>query len=364
MKINDLSAFTEHYRSNIEAGVARVISRGWYVLGPEVENFEKSFAEYIGVRRCIGVANGTDAIELGLKALGIGAGDLIATVANAGGYATNAILAVGATPFYMDVNLDTYLVKITEIEKAIEAGAKAIIVTHLFGMGVPEIQLIANICKERNIFLLEDCAQAHGSCIDSKKVGSFGDLGCFSFYPTKNLGALGDGGSITTNSDSLANAVVSLRQYGWTAKYNATIAGGRNSRLDEFQAAILNELLPFLDANNFRRKEIADLYKVNISNPSIISLPTYKGAEYVAHLFVVRCTQRDALRTFLDSSGISSEIHYPIPDFMQKCMNISTGLKNPNAELLSSQVLTLPCHPLMSAKDVDLVINKVNQFRW
>ena len=363
MKINDLSAFTDHYRSNIEKGIARVISRGWYVLGPEVENFEKSFAEYIGVRRCIGVANGTDAIELGLRALGLGVGDLIATVANAGGYATNAILSIGSTPFYMDVDLDSYLVKMTEIEKAIEAGAKAIVVTHLFGMCVPEIQRIANICKERHIFLLEDCAQAHGSCVDSKKAGSFGDLGCFSFYPTKNLGALGDGGAITTNSEAIANTVVSLRQYGWTSKYNATISGGRNSRLDEFQAAILNELLPFLDVNNSRRREIADLYKVNISNPSLISLPTYKGAEYVAHLFVLRCANRDALKGFLDSSGIASEIHYPIPDFKQQYMEISTDLKLANTELLASQILTLPCHPLMSAKDTSLVINTVNQFR-
>ncbi len=263
-QINDLSAKINTYQTQIRTSIDRVLARGWLVLGPEVEQFERAFAAYLGIGYCMGLANGTDAIELALKAIGISPGDRVATVANAGMYTTTAVLTIGAEPHFMDVDLDTRVVTLDEVRKAIQAGVKAVVVTHLYGLAIPEMTAIADYCAQKNIFLIEDCAQAHGAQIDGRYVGTFGVASSFSFYPTKNLGALGDGGAVVTHHPQLAEKLRQLRQYGWIKKYSVEMAGARNSRLDEIQAAVLLGLLPHLDEANNRRREIAARYSTSI----------------------------------------------------------------------------------------------------
>jgi aminotransferase EvaB len=363
MLINDLSIKISNNRNSIDAAVGRVLNRSWLVLGPEVNEFEPAFAGYIGVDFCRTVANGTDALELGLRALGVQQGDKVATVANAGFYTSTALLAIGAEPFYLDVDLETRVVTLSEIDRAIQARAKAIVVTHLYGKAVSDIAEIAAKCSVSGVLLVEDCAQAHGAKVGGKKVGSFGDIGCFSFYPTKNLGALGDGGAIVTNDQALSERVARLRQYGWSSKYQVELSGARNSRLDEMQAAILSEFLPHLDSWNARRREIATTYTMQIKNDALI-LPTIGGEDYVAHLYVIRTWQRLALQAHLRSRDIASDIHYPIPDtkqpvFKSRFANISL----PNTELLAEEVITLPCYPEMTDADIQQVINAVNSWQ-
>jgi len=361
MQINDLAAHLRHLQPRLARAIDRVVQRGWFVLGPEVSAFEDAFAEYLGVGFCRTVANGTDALELALRAAGVVAGDRVATVANAGMYSTTALLAIGGNPCYVDVDRDTQLIDARQVEGALHSGVKAVIVTHLYGRAA-DIELIARFCRDAKVKLVEDCAQAHGAKVGDRRVGSFGDLSCFSFYPTKNLGALGDGGAVVTNDGALAQTVGQLRQYGWTSKYTVSVAGARNSRLDELQAAILSELLPLLDGWNRRRREIALRYSDRIAHPDL-SLPNVDGDGYVAHLYVVRCVRRDLLRQHLSSHGIGSDVHYPVPDHRQPVFADSLGhVVLPNTEALCAEVLTLPCYPEMTDDDVQRVIAAVNSF--
>jgi len=359
-QINNLSAKIAKYQTQIKASIDRVIASGWLVLGPEVKQFEQSFAAYLGASHCVSLANGTDAIELALKAMGVGPGDRVATVANAGMYTTTAILAIGAEPYFMDVDLDTRAATLAEVTSALEAGVKALVVTHLYGLAIPEILQIAKYCAQKHVPLLEDCAQAHGAQIDCKHVGTFGDAASFSFYPTKNLGALGDGGAVVTNNPKLAERVGLLRQYGWTAKYKVEVPGSRNSRLDEMQAAILSEFLPHLDEANARRREIAARYRALIRHPKVLT-PKDGGDDYVAHLYVIRSQHRDALREYLRSKNIASDVHYPILDYRQPVFGeLFAKIYLPTTERLTSEILTLPCYPEMSDQEVDNVIAAVN----
>jgi aminotransferase EvaB len=363
MLINDLKIHTAEVTQGVESALKRVLASGWYVLGPEMERFERSFAAYLGVSACKSVANGTDALELALRATGMRAGDVIATAANAGMYATTAVLAAGATPRFMDVALESSVVTPTNVEQAIATGVKAVVVTHLYGLAVPDIGRIAALCRDARVALIEDCAQAHGALVGDKRVGSFGDIGCFSFYPTKNLGALGDGGAVVANDASFTEKVGRLRQYGWASKYTVSLAGARNSRLDEIQAAVLWELLPRLDGWNARRRQIANQYSSRILNSDVI-VPPVRGSEYVAHLFVVRSVHRDSLRAYLGTYDISSDVHYPIPDHRQPVFGDRfANVILPNTERLATEVLTLPCYPEMSAGDVNRVVEAVNAWR-
>lgn len=358
--INNLSARYRKYKNQIQATFNRVMASGWVVLGPEVKRFEESFASYLGTKYCLGVANGTDAIELALKALGVGAGDRVATAANAGMYTTTALMAIKAEPYYIDVDLDSRGVTLAEVTRAVEAGVKAVVVTHLYGLAIPEIAIIAEYCAKNDISLLEDCAQAHGAFVNGKRIGTFGDAASFSFYPTKNLGALGDGGAVVTDNSVLAENIEMLRQYGWSEKYKVKLQGGRNSRLDELQAAILTGFLPFLDEANARRREIATSYSTQINHPGV-TLPHVGKEDYVAHLYVIRSQQRDALREYLYSLKISTDIHYPVPDHRQTVVGDMYGkvvLKN--TECLAKEVLTLPCYPEMSNEEVNYVIESIN----
>jgi aminotransferase EvaB len=360
MLINDLSLKIANYRHSIDAAVSRVLNRSWLILGPEVGLFERSFAEYVGVNHCITVANGTDAIELGLRAIGVQQGDVVATVANAGFYTSTALLAVGAIPFYLDVDLETRVVSLNEIERAISKGIKVVVVTHLYGQAAPNIAKIAELCRVTGVMLIEDCAQAHGAKVDGKQVGSFGEIGCFSFYPTKNLGALGDGGAVVCNEVSLDVKVRQLRQYGWSSKYQVDLAGACNSRLDEMQAAILTEFLPHLDSWNARRREIATTYSTQIKNSNVI-LPKVGSVDYVAHLYVVRSAQRNELQLHLRDADIASDIHYPTPDYRQTVYGDQfASVTLPNTEILAKEILTLPCYPEMTDGDINRVVTAVN----
>ena len=362
MRINDLSARIATHGAKLTAAIDRVVSRGWFILGSEVEQFEKSFASYLGAGHCVGVANGTDAIELALRALGIGRGDRVATVANAGMYTTTALLALGAEPSFMDVDLETRGATLEGVTRAIEAGVKAVVVTHLYGLAIPEIAAIAEHCSRRGVRLLEDCAQAHGALVGLRRAGTFGDAASFSFYPTKNLGALGDAGAVVTNNEPIAERVRLLRNHGWASRNVVTVEGARNSRLDEVQAAILSVFLPELDAGNARRREITARYSAQLRHPEVLA-PQTGGADYVAHLYVVRSSRREALRDHLSSAGIGSAVHFPIPDYRQPVFGdrfAATHLEN--TERLTKEILTLPCYPEMSDAQVDRVISAVN--RW
>ncbi len=360
--INDLNRHITPIRQVIVEAVTNVIDSGWYVLGPEVKAFEQEFSTYLGSDYCVSVGNGTDALELALRALDIGHKSTVLTVANAGMYSTAAILATGATPIYADVQPDTSLIDVVDAARLLtEAKIGAIIITHLYGM-MADIEQIINIAEDKNIPVIEDCAQAHGAMINGRKAGSFGDIGCFSFYPTKNLGALGDGGAVTTNRSDLAKRVRQLQQYGWESKYRATLAGGRNSRLDEIQAAVLIVKLPFLDIWNHRRRTIATRYSHGINHPKIITEAIH-GKEYVAHLYVIKTNERDNLRQHLTKKNIPSDIHYPIPDYRQPCCShLFPKVNKPVTEQHCGEVLTLPCFPEMTDAEVDFIIYGVNSW--
>jgi aminotransferase EvaB len=360
--LNDLSRDNARMVGRLEEAVHRVIARGRYVLGQECDTFEHSFAEYCGARYAVGVANGTDAIELALRAVGISAGQKVATVANAGFYTTAAVLAIGASPVYVEVEPQTQLMDPAVLAETIQCTkVDGVVVTHLFGR-LATVEELVQICKPADIPLIEDCAQAHGAALYGRRAGTFGTAGCFSFYPTKNLGAIGDGGAIVTDSDAIAQRVRSLRQYGWRAKYHATHPGGRNSRLDEIQAAVLLAKLPYLDEWNARRRYIANRYTKGISNPKL-NCPGLSGEDFVAHLYVVRCQNRGEFRTHLDNYGICSHVHYPLPDHRQDALaNCGPSPSLPITERLASEVVTLPCFPEMSEEEVKAVIAAANKW--
>jgi len=358
--INDLKLHSEKLRDLTDVAIARVLDRGWFVLGPEVTAFETQFAQYIGVSKSVSLANGTDALELALRAVGIDKSDQVATVANAGMYTTTALIAIGATPLFLDVDQASRTMTLQECERALGAGVKAIVVTHLYGRAAPDIKAIAALCAHYKTPLIEDCAQAHGAKIDGQMVGSFGDIACFSFYPTKNLGALGDGGAVATNSMQLAETVARLRQYGWSSKYEVTLGSSRNSRLDEMQAAILREFLPLLDGWNERRREIAAQYATAIKNPAV-QLPVFNGEDYVGHLYVIETANPEGLRAHLKANQIASEVHYPIPDYKQPVFGEQfSGIKLATTEKLAATILTLPCYPELTDAQVSEVAEAVN----
>jgi aminotransferase EvaB len=364
--INDLSVKLKRYEKEISASINRVIQSGWLVLGPEVERFEASFADYQTSEYCVSVANGTDALELALRALSIKSDHLVATVANAGAYTTTALNCIGASAYFLDVDPISQCATFRSVEAALDFGVNAVVVTHLFGRVVPEIAEIAELCAKRGVPLLEDCAQAHGASLASKLAGSFGNIASFSFYPTKNLGALGDGGAITTNDKAYAQAVTQLRQYGWKDKYEIGMSGGRNSRLDAIQAALLSEFLPHLDEWNDERVSIALRYDAEITNPLVSKPPISRdqdGRPYVAHLYVVQTPSRDDLREYLKEQKIQSDVHYPIPDHKQETISDSVvDVSLPVTELLAQNILTLPCYPGMSQDQVQHVIESVNSW--
>jgi dTDP-4-amino-4,6-dideoxygalactose transaminase len=360
--LNDLARHHAPLRAELDAAIARVNDRGHYILGPEVEAFEREFAAYCGAASCIAVGNGTDALELALRALGVGADDEVATVANAGGYATTAIRATGATPVYADMDEATLNADPTSLAERLTPRTRAIVVTHLYGR-LADVEAIARIAKERDLALIEDCAQAHGAARGGRKAGTFGAVGCYSFYPTKNLGALGDAGALVTNDTTLAARIAELRTYGWRGKYRVAAPGGMNSRMDEVQAAVLRVKLPRLDAWNARRREIARRYAASIANPAIALLPRPDDGSDVAHLYVVRAKDRDALRVHLASADIATDIHYPVPDHRQAGWTSAASPSLLRTERACDEVLSLPCYPELAEAEIAAVAAACNSWR-
>jgi dTDP-4-amino-4,6-dideoxygalactose transaminase len=365
--LNDLSRHHAPLRAELDAAIARVEDRGHYILGPEVDAFEHEFAAYCGAASCIAVANGTDALELALRAAGVGAGDQVATVANAGGYATTAILAIGASPVFADVDEATLLVDPSSLAQRITPRTRAVVVTHLYGR-LADMGAIARVVGDRAIPLIEDCAQAHGAARDGRKAGSLGAIGCFSFYPTKNLGALGDAGALVTGDPALAAKLRALRTYGWEGKYRIAAEGGMNSRMDELQAAVLRVKLPHLDAWNRRRREVAQRLSQAITHPGIV-LPANAGtgdagSADVAHLYVVRAKSRDELRAHLATAGVATDIHYPFPDHWQPAWrDVAPAPSLERTERACAEILTLPCYPELTHEEISAVAAACNSWR-
>lgn len=361
VQLFDALRVQQSYLPAIRAAIERVLISGRYVLGPEVTNFESEFAAWCGASHAVGVANGTDALTLALLALGVETGSRVVTVANAGGYATAAIRACGAMPIYVDIDPDTLLVQPTAIAAALRETPDAVIVTHLYGRLAP-IQQIVAACTAASVPVIEDCAQAHGAGAGGQRAGSFGAIGCFSFYPTKNLGALGDGGALVTRDATIAARLRALRQYGWTRKYHSEHAGGRNSRLDEVQAAVLRVKLAGVDADNQRRREIGGRYDRELDNRQLIRLAARGGEGDVVHLYVVRCARRERLREHLAEHGIESEIHYPVLDHCQLAWPVPAPPRLAHSETAAAEVVSLPCHPALTDSEVERVIAAVNSF--
>jgi aminotransferase EvaB len=359
--INDLQRHTAPLLGEIEAALARVMRSGWFIMGREVEAFEREFAAWCGVPECIAVGNGTDALEIALRALGVGAGDRVAIVANAGAYGSIALASIGAVPVYVDIDEASLNMSPRALEGAV-GGVKAVIATHLYGR-MADVEKIGAIARANGVPLIEDCAQSHGAMALGKRCGSFGDLATFSFYPTKNLGAVGDGGAVVARDAALAARVRHLRQYGWTAKYLSTVAGGRNSRLDEAQAAVLRVKLPHVDSWNDRRRAIGARYASKLSNPHV-AVPRRGGEGDIVHLYIVRAAKRDSLAAHLKAAGLGSDVHYPNPDYRQPAWSAFAPAQPLAAtERACAEVLTLPCFPEMRDDEVDRVAEAVNAWR-
>ncbi len=362
LPVNDLRRAWLIDNPGVRDAVARVIASGWYVQGPEHAAFENELATMLGVRHVAGVASGTDALVLAMLAVGCGPGAEVVTAANAGGYATGAARQIGAPVVYCDVDPITLLVTRRTLEGAIGPSTRAVVVTHLFG-NVADVGSIVAICRPRGIAVIEDCAQAIGARDEAgRRTGSVGDVGAFSFYPTKNLGAMGDGGAVATNDDPIDARVRSLRQYGWSDKYRVQEPSGRNSRLDELQAAVLRVGLTGLDKRNDRRQAIAQGY-ADACRSEAVRPVTGTACETVAHLAVVRARDRDRLRQVLGSHGIDTDIHYPVLDHQQ------AGFEPPvrpvdlrESERAVDEILTLPCFPEMTDEEVERVAEVIGAF--
>ena len=349
----------------VEEAIRRVLQRGHFILGPEVQAFEAEFAAYCGASHAVGVANGTDALELCLRALGIAPRDRVALVANAGGYSTAAAFALGARPVYVDVDRSSLNLDPADLERVLAAGeVRAIIVTHLYGL-LADMPRVMALALRFGVPVVEDCAQAHGARREGRCAGSWGRLAAFSFYPTKNLGAVGDAGAVVTSDPGLAEAVRELRQYGWSGKYRATRAGGRNSRLDEIQAAVLRVKLTRLAAANDERRALAARYDQGLSagGATGLGLPReLPGRRHVYHLYVVRHPRRDALLAHLTAAGIGALIHYPIPVHLQPAYASLGAASLPESERAAREVLSLPLYPGLSRDAQQRVIEAVNAF--
>ena len=347
---------------DLRAAFERVFDHSWYISGAEDKAFEAAFAEYCGAAYCIGVGNGLDALMLALKALDIGPGDEVIVPSNTYIATALAVTYVGAKPIFAEPDIRTYNLDPTRIEEKITAATKAIMPVHLYGQACDMDPIVA-IAKKHSLFVVEDCAQAHGATYKKKRVGTFGDAAGFSFYPGKNLGALGDAGAAVTNDETLAQKIRALGDYGSDRKYHH-IYKGNNSRLDELQAAFLAAKLPHLDRMNAERRRIADRYLNEIKNPRVILPYVMPECEPVWHIFAVRCRERDAFEAFLNEKGIGTNKHYPIPMHLQPCysdLDIPKGAL-PIAEEISATELSLPMFYGMTDGEIQYVIDSINAF--
>lgn len=346
----------------IDAAITRALDSGWYILGQEGKAFEAEFAAYLGSVATIGCANGTDALALALRGLGIGPGATVVTVSHTAVATVAAIEMVGATPLLLDIDPIYYTLDPAELEQVLAhppeglPPIRAVIAVHLYGLAA-DLDLIMPLCRKHGVVLIEDCAQAHGATLNGKRLGTIGDVGTFSLYPTKNLGALGDGGVLAMNDTVLSARIAALRQYGWRTHYISDEVGV-NSRLDEIQAAILRTKLPHLDANNVRRGEIAKMYDAALSG--LTPPARRKNASHVFHQYVVRVPNRSAVQARLREAGIGTGIHYAVPVHLQPAYQNRTALgpaRCQASETAANEVLSLPMYPELTDAEVQTVCN-------
>lgn len=361
--MNDFKAEPEKLIQSQVAAAERVIRSGWYVLGQEVKNFEAAWAERCGVSAAVGVANGMDAIEIGLRALNIGPGDEVITTPMTAFASVLAILRVGAQPVLADIESGTGLLDMKSTARCISSRTKAILLVHMYGQ-LADMDGWIQFCHSHGLLLIEDCAQAHLAEWNGRVAGSFGRYGAYSFYPTKNLGALGDGGALVCNDQGLAEHARVLRNYGQSVRYHHPELG-LNSRLDELQAAILSERLLWLDAFTEQRRKIAKSYHAGMRNPAVRLLDQpLQERSHAYHLFVICCDKRDWLSEHLTKAGVANLSHYPIPVHKQPpCAKVRVdpaGLRI--AERHAETCLSIPCHPQMSVGDIEKIIGVINAF--
>lgn len=352
--LNDLSRqVAERQHREIEVAASVLVS-GHYIKGSRTEELESALSALIGGSQVLAIANGTDALMLAMLGLGLKPGDKVATVGNAGGYSSTAAVRIGLQPVLIDIDSNSAQMSCEDLEQAFKKGSiQAVVVTHLYGQ-LADVETIRELCDRYNVYLIEDCAQAIGARRNGKAAGSWGDASTFSFYPTKNLGAIGDAGAVAFKVLEHYETARSFSQYGWTSRYEISIAGGFNSRIDEIQAAILLERLPHLDEDNAKRREIIKIYSSSLTGERrMLGQP---DESFVGHLAVLVTTNRASDVEKLHSQGVATGIHYPILDNKQKAWKEQfTGTEIPNSEILVNQILTIPCFPLMSDGEVHQV---------
>ena len=360
IKFLDLHKINERFRNEIDERITQVLDSGWYILGEQVRVFEKNFANFCGVKHCIGCANGLDALNLIIKGFGFTDGDEIIVPANTYIASILAISQNGCKPILVEPDINTYNINPDLIEQKITDKTKAIMVVHLYGQAV-EMEKIWDIAKRYNLKIIEDSAQSHGAIYKGKRAGNLGDASGFSFYPGKNLGCMGDGGCVTTSDDELAYRIRAIANYGSDYKYHH-IFKRTNSRLDEIQAAVLDIKLKHLDEDNDRRREIAKFYRENIKNPNII-LPQLKEEEnHVWHIFAVRINDRDRLKKYLEGNGIETNIHYPTAPHKQECYKEWHHLSFPVSEKIHKEILSLPISPVLTNEEVTKIVKVINDY--
>lgn len=357
----NMKAHYEEYKGAIDEAVARVLASGHYILGPELEKFEKDFAEFLGAKYVVGCASGTEAIYLALAAADVGPGDEVLVVAHTAVPTISAISMTGATPVFVDIKASTYVMRESELEAKITPKTKVIVPVHIYGH-MAEMELIMKVAARHNLKVLEDCAQSTGATYRGAQSGTIGDWGAFSFYPSKNLGAFGDGGAVSTNSETEYNKLIMLRNYGQSKRYHHDMVG-INSRLDEVQCAILGAQLPNVHTNNERRRAIAERYTAGLKNLVVtpVELPGFK---HVYHLYVIQTPYREELQQYLLDRGIQCLIHYPIPAHLQKAYAFLGNKPGslPTTEHIVKRILSLPMFPQMTNEQVDLVIEGITDF--
>ncbi|MQA33315.1 DegT/DnrJ/EryC1/StrS family aminotransferase [Modestobacter roseus] len=361
--LNDLSRGFAVMEGELRGVVDEVLASGWYVLGPQHDAFETEFATAVGAAHCVGVANGTDALELALLSVDCRPGDEVVTAANAGMYTSTAALKAGLVPRFADVDPASLLLTAATVEPALSPRTRAVVVTHLYGR-VAEMGPLRELCRSAGVALVEDCAQSAGARAEEGPAGSLADVASFSFFPTKNLGALGDAGAVVTDDPDRAQLLRSLRQYGWSAKYHATVPRGRNSRLDELQAAVLRARLPHLAGWNERRREIVGRYAAALGEGPrrMVHGDVAASPAYVAHLAVMSSPTRDADRAALTDVGIRTDVHYPVPDHRQPVLAGTTdGVSLPVTELAATQILTLPCFAELTDAEIERVCDVLHR---
>ena len=350
-------------KDELDAAVQRVLDTSFFVLGQELTAFEAAWADYLGVARAVGVGSGTEAIHLALRVLDIGPGDEVLTVSHTAVATTVAISSTGATPVFVDIDPHTYTMDCADLERRITPRSKAIVPVHLYGHPA-DMDRILPLARRHGLVVVEDAAQAHGAAYRGRRCGALGAAGAFSFYPTKNLGAYGDGGAVVTNDAALAERLVLLRNYGWSERYYSAVKG-YNSRLDELQAAVLGAKLPYLDRWNARRRRLAALYTAALAGDTLggtgastIQVPTEAAwATHAYHLYVVRLPERDRVQARLRERGIATQVHYPVPVHLQEAyrdLGYTPG-SLPHTEQAAAEILSLPLYPELTDDDVQYV---------